>query len=240
MQDAWRPQVIAAVVEDFLVASTGSWSRWNSSYAPMIKDNNLPQWIRDPMAMYNRRRSEPGAINGSRCTANVTGYGTVEYRYPPGTLVDNQFVLNLGMCMAMQRLAESTSDDTLRGQAVGAAMNFEEYRSLSWEGGSRTDAQRALWKMLVRSLCVSAGYFREHGFSRKENWSALPYDTLNPPTVTVTQGEQRILVNLPSQDDLYMRLRRQVGRFCMRSARELGINPKEAEEVANTIAHVFN
>lgn len=234
---AWRPQVVTAVVEDFLIATTGSWKRWYSTYAPHVKDQRLPEWIRQ-----NHQRRRPEQINGYRCTSSATDYGTVEFRYPTGTLNDTQFALNLGLCQMVMRLGRDTDIPTLRGMALGAAMNFEEYRNLTYDvHPEEQDLRRATWDMVSRSVLISSQLLRENGLSSKQAWRDLPYDTLNPPTCIVVDVSRGIKheVELPGQRDLMKRLRRQIGRFTMRAANDLLISPREAEAVSTAVLDTF-
>lgn len=227
----WRVQVIGATLEEMLFCTTGSWARASNEYAPYVKDYDLPGWIRA-----NNDRNYR-TIGDGRCVVHV-GRATVEFRYPPGTLNPEQVVLNLGLCNMMYRMAQEYDAPTLRGMAIGAAMNNERYREARrndhYSDGTETRVLR--WNYVAESIIAGASLLAKEGFTTEGPWKDLPYNTLEPPVAVVKDSFGDVVeVNLPSHGALMDRFKRQTGRFLIRAAKQCGVSTSEAERVARTV-----
>lgn len=188
---------LTSVMEEFLLASTGGYSRWkNQYYSQRVKAAMV-----DPRRTFERRSQVQNTMPGhSVCDWDGE---TFEFRYPPGTLMPEQFVINHGLTQLMVWAARTISEDKLCNLALNS---FD-----LWENSQEV-------VRLHRQVLIGAGIMHEFGWHKGGSWIGLPYD----PTISFTVGVQdgrgaSRQVSLPSEDRLLSRLDRQVQRFYLRA-----------------------
>lgn len=214
--DAWRAQIVGALLEDFLIASTGSWSRWHNGYAAKFKADcldHLRNWLNRSRDLTQEQIPSLGAVDGgSRSVVGVTGFNTLEFRYPPGTLVDTQFIINLGLIMLTMDL--SRDDETVE-------FSRAQVEEMIGRGNSRSIGAAARGRVVHQSVCAGAMAISNQGWRIGGEWKGLPYNPageLAPLKVVDEERDQEIEVTLPSEDEILRRLKRQVRGFYRRAS----------------------
>jgi hypothetical protein len=202
-------QRLSLALEEALFATTGAYGRMTrNSYAERLKDE-AGDYIRG------------GNAYGSRtCICGLRDWnGTVEFRYPPGTLVAAQGAINVGLTqLVVQLVFEFLSEDEI-DELVERSMELELD-----QGISRHERVHAQVMLGLRLFCDVGGWAKGGDFL------GMPYDPAKPATVTVRDAyhtyANRSAVTLPSEEEILRRLERQISNFY----RRMGAKPEQLVE----------
>lgn len=238
-------QAVAAFLEDFLLASTGSFRRWgNQGYVPRMKAQlgeggvsnaiaDIEQYVR-PGSGYN--------LTGERTLAGMSPYGTIEFRYPPGTLNRTQFVINHGLCHFTREIANTRSAEELKEMLQRVQAIMREARASS---GSDRYPYESGGPWVHKSILEGAKFLNEQGAWKMDGkWLGFAYKPKKKTgtEITVTdeaRGLERT-TELPSQADIVKRLHRQLTNFYVSAHRIAGWwSEAQGKDLAAEIVSVF-
>ncbi len=186
-----RVQFLMAILEDAMIASTGSFYRWNNHhYCRRLKSMGLRELERQEGIVY---RTSVG---------NIKPGNLVEFRYPPGTLNRIQMALNMGLTQGLTMAANSMTWDDLKTR-------FDDMRNIIMDRDmDRNERAHA-------SIKYGLGFMvNEMGWHRGGDMWGLPYDPMDPPSITLSSRSRgEILIAMPSGRSIITRFKTQVSQF---------------------------
>lgn len=235
--EPWKVQAIGSVVEDFLLATTGSWKRSLNEYTPKLKGHDFHDRV-NRVSQYLHSDAGIEYIVGSRGVVCLTDQ-TVEFRYPQGTLNPSQFAINLGLCQLIMQKSLELDDATLRGMVVGSTMWCEPWRTAYRNGARFDDAETG--RIMHQAILYGAQLVAEWGWHQEGTWSGMPY-LPEPDTRIVATVNGKYTFRLPTERQLIRRLVRQISSYYRRAAIDFGgrwWSSEEAETNAKEVLDIF-
>lgn len=206
-----QAQRLFTIFEEVAFALTGSWSRYrDGSYATPLKNPGI----------YDNMKG--GSGDTSRMLTAHSKSVCVEYRYPPGTLNDAQFTINLGLCQLVTALAINLSDKQVRSIFNEGVQAYDTVR----HGPMATQDRAHQFVLYGLSVLYQHGWRSNVGGSEKRGprFVGLPYMPSGGKAVTVRDESRNLRygVALPTQSEITDRMESQLEKFYWKMFRGRG------------------
>lgn len=217
---ALKCQQLFTFLEEAAYATTAAYGRYiRGSYASTLKRS----CYRDLREGYSSNEKFLALHNKTDC---------VEYRYAPGTLVPEQFAINVGLSQLITK--------------VGTNLKTSQVKELldqtvpMWENVDH--GPYASEEKIHRFVMYGLNFLRSFGWRAKGEFNGLPYNPNNPPCVKVKDGYRGRTdeVQLPNAQEILLRYERQVNRFYMNMFRNLNENALRDVWRADALSLIHN
>jgi hypothetical protein len=182
-----KTQTLMFVLEETLIALTGSYARIDNSMCQRVKS-------------YGNTAAKQTTY-GKFVSAGVKSDSLVEFRYPPGTLSPEQLAINVGLTQLVAHVASTMPDDQIDTLLT---------RTLEIETAAMNN-QQAMQAHIIHGLEILASF----GWYETGVMHGLPYSPDDAPVIELSDHDRDhcVQIELPGRDAIMARIRRQLTRF---------------------------